>query len=113
MHGRTKSEHDKRLQNVLGKLKEENLTLNLEKCEFAMLRITFMGHVLPKKGSEPTQDRVRCMKEARKRGLWPRLKWWHHYGAAQNKRSHPSSKALYILSNRVKGQRVMSDCDVV
>ena len=59
MHGRTKSEHDKRLQNVLGKLKEENLTLNSQKCEFAMPRITFMGHVLSKKGAEPTQERVR------------------------------------------------------
>ena len=54
---------------MFGKLKEENLTLNSQKCEFAMLRITFMGHVqyCQRKVQSLLKRRVRCMKEARKR----------------------------------------------
>ena len=34
VHGRNNEEHNKRLQRVLERLKEKNLTLNAEKCRF-------------------------------------------------------------------------------
>ena len=38
VHGRNNEEHDKRLQRVLERLKEKNLTLNAEKCRFKNVR---------------------------------------------------------------------------
>jgi hypothetical protein len=60
--GRTKEEHDKRLVQVLNRIREKKLTLNKEKCEFGMDKITFMGHMLSKNG--PTSDRVKDLVNA-------------------------------------------------
>ena len=57
--GRTRQEHDQRLKSVLDRIREKKLTLNAEKCEFGMDKITFMGHVLSKNGIGPTSDRVK------------------------------------------------------
>ena len=65
VYGRDKQEHDQRLKRVLERLKEANLTLNPEKCEFGMRRIIFMGHVLSNRGIEPTEGRIKSMKNAR------------------------------------------------
>ena len=46
VHGRNREEHDQRLENALNRMKERHLTLNGDKCEFGMEKITFMGHVL-------------------------------------------------------------------
>ena len=53
-------EHDQRLENALNRMKERNLTLNGDKCEFGMDKITFMGHVLSKNGIGPTSERVKA-----------------------------------------------------
>ena len=50
VYGRDKQEHDQRLKRVMERLKEVGLTLNPDKCEFAMQKITFMGHVLSHRG---------------------------------------------------------------
>ena len=57
--GRTKQEHDQRLKLVLNRIREKKLTLNKDKCEFGMDKITFMGHVLSKNGIGPTAERVK------------------------------------------------------
>ena len=46
VHGRSTEEHNKRLQQVLERLKEKNLTLNAEKCKFHMTQLVFVGLVL-------------------------------------------------------------------
>ncbi|XP_033641983.1 uncharacterized protein K02A2.6-like [Asterias rubens] len=65
VHGKNQAEHDERLVKVMQRLKEKNLTLNKEKCQFGLTKITFMGHVLSKNGVEPTEGRIKAMKEAR------------------------------------------------
>lgn len=65
VYGRDKQEHDQRLRRVLERLKGAGLTLNPDKCEFAMERITFMGHVLSHRGIEPTEGRIKAMKNAK------------------------------------------------
>ena len=65
VYGRDKQEHDQRLKRVMERLKEVGLTLNPDKCEFAMQKITFMGHVLSHRGIEPTEGRIRAMKNAK------------------------------------------------
>ena len=63
--GRNSEEHDKRLQRVLKRLKEKNLTLNTEKCRFHMTQMVFMGLVLTNNGTGPAEDKVKAIVDAR------------------------------------------------
>ena len=65
IHGPTVEVHDKRLLKVIETLKERGLTLNPEKSEFGIPRISFMGHVLSEKGIGPTEEKVRAVVETR------------------------------------------------
>ena len=65
MHGPTVELHDQRLTTVLERLQEKGLTLNPEKCEFRIPRITFMGHHVSEKGIGPTQAKVEAVLNAR------------------------------------------------
>ena len=65
IHGRNNEEHDKRLQRVLERLKEKNLTLNEEKCRFHMTQMVFMGLVLTNNGIGPAEDKVKATVDAR------------------------------------------------
>ena len=44
IHERGEEQHDQRLLPVLGRLREAGLTLNEDKCEFRLPRLTFLGH---------------------------------------------------------------------
>ena len=46
VHGATHDQHDERLRKVMMRVRECGLTLNLEKCQFSMSQLTFVGHVL-------------------------------------------------------------------
>ena len=65
VHSRSTEEHNKRLQQVLERLKEKNPTLNAEKCKFHMTQLVFVGLVLTDKGIRPTEDKVRAIVNAR------------------------------------------------
>lgn len=65
VHGKDQHEHDQRLERVLCKLQEKNLTLNKEKCELGMDKITCMGHVLSKNRIAPTSERVEAIVNAK------------------------------------------------
>ena len=55
IHGKNTEEHDRRLQRVLERLKEKNLTLNAENCRFHMTQMVFMGLVLSDNGIGPAE----------------------------------------------------------
>ena len=57
--GRTKEDHNERLNLVLDRIRQKKLTLNGDKCEFTMDKITFMGNFLLRNGIGPTQERVK------------------------------------------------------
>ena len=65
IYGPNTSEHDKRLEKVLTRLKDGGLTLNKEKCVFHMPKLTFMGLVLSHQGIGPTEEKVKAVNEAR------------------------------------------------
>ena len=65
VHGATHDQHDKRLRKVMMRVRECDLTLNLEKCQFSMSQLTFMGHVLSSRGVGVATDKVRAVVEAR------------------------------------------------
>ena len=63
IYGSTREEHDVRLAEFKRKLKEEGLKLNKEKCEFGVQKITFLGHVISKKGIECDPAKVEAIQK--------------------------------------------------
>ena len=46
MYGANQAEHDERLEAVLVRLQEANVTLNAEKCEFSKETVRFLGQLV-------------------------------------------------------------------
>ena len=50
IHGKTREEHDKNLEDVLRRISESELKLNYEKCELRKTKIEYFGHVVTPEG---------------------------------------------------------------
>jgi len=61
--GNTKEVHDKRLNEVLQRIKENNLKLNENKCEICKEQITFLGDRLTRDGIQPDDRKVTAIHE--------------------------------------------------
>ena len=61
VHGRSREEHDERLRQVLQRLSDLGMTLNLEKCKFAQTSVRFLGHVIDGSGIKPDPDKVKAI----------------------------------------------------
>ena len=48
--GRDKPQHDERLIAAMKRIEATGVTLNSEKCEFAMSRVKFLGHIIDQEG---------------------------------------------------------------
>lgn len=64
--GYDKSEHDKRLSQLLATLKKNNVKLNKEKCQFGVSEINFMGFVISAKGIRPSDEKIKAIQNFRK-----------------------------------------------
>ena len=58
VYGRTKAEHDQRLEAVFVKLQESGITLNKEKCTFSQTQVQFLGQVLTPEGISSDPEKV-------------------------------------------------------
>jgi hypothetical protein len=58
-----KEEHTKHLEVVLKKLRNNKLYANLEKSEFELVEMEFLGHVLNGKGIKPDSKKIKAIKE--------------------------------------------------
>ena len=65
IYGRGEEQHDKRLLAVLDRLRETGLTLNEDKLEFRLPRLTFFGHEVTRTGIEPSEEKVAAIRQAR------------------------------------------------
>lgn len=65
IYGANKEEHDIRLGKVMQTLKENNVTLNLDKCKFGVSKLSFLGHNLSAEGISPDEDRILAIKQFR------------------------------------------------
>ncbi len=65
VNGKNQEEHNVRLENVIKRLGDCGLTLNVEKCQFNMDHFTFVGMVLSGNGISCTEEKVRAVVEAR------------------------------------------------
>ncbi len=58
VHGKDQAEHDSRLNKVLQKLTDHNITLNGEKCKFSAEEVNFLGYRVSASGIQPTASNV-------------------------------------------------------
>ncbi|UYV70795.1 hypothetical protein LAZ67_8000653 [Cordylochernes scorpioides] len=63
VYGSCQEEHDKRLEAVLTRLSKSGLTLNKDKCKFAVTTIKFLGHQIDPNGIQVDPKRKRAIQE--------------------------------------------------
>ena len=63
--GKDIEEHDVRLLAVLDRLSEVGLTVNGDKCQFRLTKLTFFGHELTSNGINPSEEKVAAIRDAR------------------------------------------------
>ena len=59
-------EHDRRLEKLLKRLQEYNLTLRKRKCQFGVSQVRWFGNIYSEQGMSPDPDKVKMIK------AWPR-----------------------------------------
>ena len=64
VHGCRIKQHDRNLHAVLTRLKEKGLTLNGDKCQFRLPKLTFFGHDLSWQGVAPSEEKVAAILNA-------------------------------------------------
>lgn len=57
--GPGRSRHVENIEGVLGTLQESGLMLQMEKCDFFMDSVTYLGHTIDQTGLYPTDDKIR------------------------------------------------------
>ncbi|UYV63574.1 K02A2.6-like [Cordylochernes scorpioides] len=63
VYGSCQEEHDKRLETVLTRVSKSGLTLNKDKCKFAVTTIKFLGHQIEPNGIQADPKRKRAILE--------------------------------------------------
>uniref|UniRef100_A0A8C5PEZ5 ribonuclease H n=1 Tax=Leptobrachium leishanense TaxID=445787 RepID=A0A8C5PEZ5_9ANUR len=66
--GNTLEEHEQRLEKVLKQLHEEGLKLSLEKCQFCLPSVTYLGHVVSAEGVSTDPRKLEAV------ASWPRAR---------------------------------------
>ena len=61
VHGETQQIHDERLQAVLKRLAESNITLNLDKCEFSKSEVKVLGNIVSANGISPDPEKIEAI----------------------------------------------------
>lgn len=64
--GATVEEHDERLKRVLEKVKQYNLKLGQEKCQFRQESVDYVGHTITKEGLKTSPEKSRAVREMKK-----------------------------------------------
>ena len=63
LFAKNKQEIDETLDSVLQTLAQNNLTLNLEKCEFYKTEIEFFGFIFSSNGISPSAEKIKAIKQ--------------------------------------------------
>ena len=61
VNGETQQIHDERLQAVLKRLAESNITLNLDKCEFSKSEVKVLGNIVSANGISPDPEKIEAI----------------------------------------------------
>ena len=72
VYSKNKEEHEQHLRAVLQRLREKQLYIKFKKCEFWLETISFLGHVVSKRGIEVDSSKVAVFKTGRRRQMLER-----------------------------------------
>ena len=61
VHSESQQIHDERLQAVLKRLAESNITLNLDKCEFSRSEAKVLGNIVSANGISPDPEKIEAI----------------------------------------------------
>ena len=61
--GDSQEQHDARLQQVLARLDEHEVTLNQDKCRYSATSLEFLGFTVTKNVFKVSEDRVKGMRD--------------------------------------------------
>ena len=56
-------EHMDNLKVIFEKLKEHNLKIQLDKSEFLMKEIVYLGHIISEEGIKPNSEKIKAVKD--------------------------------------------------
>ena len=62
--GSNNTQHRERVLQVLTRLQEANFQLNVNKCDWGMDQVTFLGFTIDKNGIRPTLDKCEAISQA-------------------------------------------------
>jgi len=63
IHAKNLKDHEERLRKVLQVLRESNLKVQTEKCQFLRKEVVYLGHVCSEQGVLPDPGKVECVKK--------------------------------------------------
>ena len=61
--GRTKSEMDTNLRNLLTRAREKGIRFNPDKCVFGVQEVSYFGHILSSDGIKPDPEKVKAIEK--------------------------------------------------
>ena len=62
--GRTREEHLANLTEVLRRMSTAGMRLKRDKCQFMLPEVHYLGHTVSRKGIQPTQEKIRAIRDA-------------------------------------------------
>lgn len=63
VYAETLKEHDEKMRKLLGRLKEANLVLAPEKCQFLRREVGYLGHVISENGVKPCPKKIAAVQK--------------------------------------------------
>ena len=86
VHSGSWQSHLKHLELAFKLLRQHNLKLNIDKCEFGAKTVHYLGHTISEKGVKPSLDKVKAIRELKPPATVKEVK--HFLGMANFFRNH-------------------------
>ncbi|CAG9128375.1 unnamed protein product [Plutella xylostella] len=61
IHASSLEEHELKLRNILKRLRDYNLKLQPDKCEFLRKEVAYLGHIISDQGIKPNPDKIKAV----------------------------------------------------
>ncbi|CAG9129805.1 unnamed protein product [Plutella xylostella] len=61
IHASSLEEHELKLRNILKRLRDYNLKLQPDKCEFFRKEVAYLGHIISDQGIKPNPDKIKAV----------------------------------------------------